>query len=368
MRILMLAPPHEAIGPIPRIADELAQSLRAHGHEVTLARWGSASAGQSLLTRGVRTVNDIRVVARSLGSGSIDALYVHTGHDWPTVLRDLPLLLSVRHQVGVVALQLHGSQPHRLQAPGHRLFAWASRALMAMASVVFVLSNQERDAWEDLDVKSSFVTVVNPYVGPPARPQCADPEERVLRVLFVGRLLFEKGIVDTVDAVAHVRDDRSVTLEILGDGPARLGVESMVRDAELQGAVTLRGHVHHREVIDAMSRSDVLVLPSSWTEGFPTVLAEAMAMGLALVTTRIRGAADLLEDGVNAIFVPERSSDAIADALRRLADSPAMLARMAEANRERVLDFLPEKVVGTYEGALDAALHRENGRSPRCAK
>jgi glycosyltransferase involved in cell wall biosynthesis len=361
MRILMLAPPPEAVGPIPGIARELALALGTCGHEVTVMSWGASSGRENPLARALRAAQDIRNVTRALHGRSADVLYAHTGHDWRTLLRDLPLTFLVRRQVRAIALQLHGSQSQLLNAPHRAVFTWASRALVAMASVVFVLSRQERREWEGLNVDTPFVTVVNPFVSPAAMSREAVAGERALRVIFVGRLLREKGVLETVDAFTRVCEDYPVTLEILGDGPVLPNVESMVRDSPSLCAVALRGSVSRPEAMEAMARSDVLVLPTSWNEGFPTVLAEAMSVGLALVTTRIRGAADLLEEGVHAIFVPARSPEAIAAALRHLADNPALLGRMAEANRKRVLDFLPEKVVGTYESALEAAVQRRDG-------
>jgi glycogen synthase len=77
-----------------------------------------------------------------------------------------------------------------------------------------------------------------------------------------------------------------------------------------------------------------------------------MSAGLPIVTTKLRGAADLLEEGANAVFVPPRDPSALADAIGRLLDDDELRARMSAANRAKVRDFEPVKAAEIYLRAL----------------
>jgi glycosyltransferase involved in cell wall biosynthesis len=103
---------------------------------------------------------------------------------------------------------------------------------------------------------------------------------------------------------------------------------------------------------------DVFVLPTYWVEGFPTAISEAMEAGLPIVTTRARGMADHLEEGVNAVFVPKRSPGELAEALERLLTDEPTRARMGSANRQKVAEFAPDRVAGEYLEALNSIVSR----------
>jgi glycosyltransferase involved in cell wall biosynthesis len=171
-------------------------------------------------------------------------------------------------------------------------------------------------------------------------------------VLFAGRVLAEKGVFDTVEAFALLRAQRPCHLVIAGAGPAADDVAARVADLGLSESVTLAGKLSQDELFARYRSADIFVLPTYLGEGFPTVLSEAMSAGLPIVTTKLRGSADHLEDGVNALFVPPRSPSAIADAFQRLLDDDELRVRMSAANRAKVRDFAPVKAAEIYLRAL----------------
>ena len=97
------------------------------------------------------------------------------------------------------------------------------------------------------------------------------------------------------------------------------------------------------------------VLPTYFAEGFPLSVMEAMGHGLPIITTPIRGCADYLSDGENALFVPARDPAALARAVERLLGDDALRARMSAANLARVADFAPARVMPHYADILRAA-------------
>jgi glycosyltransferase involved in cell wall biosynthesis len=139
---------------------------------------------------------------------------------------------------------------------------------------------------------------------------------------------------------------------VVGDGPH----ESLARDHAaalgLGARVTFTGYLEGAELAAAYRAATVFALPTTWPEGFPTVITEAMGAGLPIVTTRRRGMADHLGDGVNALFVPAGDARALATAVERLLADPGLRARMARANREKVREFLPDVVGPRYLDAL----------------
>jgi len=184
-------------------------------------------------------------------------------------------------------------------------------------------------------------------------------------ILFVGRLIKEKGIYELLSAFASVFRESPCHLMLVGDGPEAGRVRQKITELGIQGRTTLAGYLTGRDLTGAYRTACVFTLPS-YSEGFPTVVSEAMAAGLPVVTTRIRGVADHLVEGVNVLFVAPRDAAALARAFRALLQDAGLRARMGAANVDKVREFAPLNVVTDYVAAINDVLSksRSHRRSP----
>ena len=363
-RVLMLSPRSTVSGPIPKITSLLLEPLRAAGCDVTLEPWGRHSDTESIADKILGRVRDIvRVRSRVAGAG-FDVMIVKTSHEWMSLLRDVPLAAVTRRHVPVIVAEFHGGNAERLAAPGHRAFKWFTKRLFRLIDGAFVLSSEEADIASSFHPQGTFRLIVNPFQS--SEPDGASPPREpgsVPMVLFAGRLLPEKGVLDTVEAFALLHARRPCKLVIAGAGPAAEDVAARVAELGLSDSVSLAGLLSHDELWAVYRAADVFVLPTYWGEGFPTVLAEAMSAGLPIVTTKLRGSADHLEDGVNALFVPPRAPSELADAIGRLLDDEELRGRMSAANRVKVRDFEPVKAAEIYVRALADMVPRTASQS-----
>src|SRR5439155_13709804 len=156
------------------------------------------------------------------------------------------------------------------------------------------------------------------------------------------------------DPLPRVLARRQVTMVIAGDGPDEPELRRRIRERRLEGYVILPGYLAGAELEAAYREATLFVFPTRWDEGFPTVLAEAMDAGLPIVTTPIRGAADHLVGGENALFVEPGDVSALADAVLTLLRDGDLAARMSTANRRRIAIFEPHVVAEEYLGVLRA--------------
>jgi colanic acid/amylovoran biosynthesis glycosyltransferase len=173
----------------------------------------------------------------------------------------------------------------------------------------------------------------------PARA-ASDAGDAPVRLLFVGRLVPEKGVLVLLRALATLRE-RGVRIEtvLVGDGPYRHELESAARRLGVAEQLTFTGALTGARVVPLYRDADVFCLPS-FAEGLPVVLMEAMANELPVVTSRIAGIAELVDDEANGLLLPPGRDDVITDALERLAADPQLRTRWGRAGRERVLrDF-----------------------------
>jgi glycogen synthase len=143
------------------------------------------------------------------------------------------------------------------------------------------------------------------------------------RVLFVGRLVAEKGAHVALAGVARLREsgvDARLTIAGVPAYPLDYvaGLESLAARPPLQGSVRFLSNVPNAELASLHLEHDVLAFPSRHLEGLPMTLIEAMATGLAVVTTTAGGSAEMVRDGENALVVAPEDPAALAAALERL--------------------------------------------------
>jgi glycosyltransferase involved in cell wall biosynthesis len=233
-----------------------------------------------------------------------------------------------------------------------------------MSGTVLLLSTEECRLWQAFDSHPRYVLVCNPF--DPRRAAALSPSHPTDEsrgkppvVLFAGRLLREKGVLDLVRAFPQVLQTTQAVLVLVGDGPDRAECLDLARRLGIAEHVRLSGYLKGDALDAAYKTATVFAFPSYWPEGFPTVLSEAMAAGLPIVTTATRGAADHLREPENALFVPPRNPKALAEAITRILTDADLAASMSSANRAKVGEFDPDVIVGAY---LEALAHAAGGR------
>lgn len=176
-----------------------------------------------------------------------------------------------------------------------------------------------------------------------------------LRVVTIGSLVWVKDHESALVAVSElVNAGIAATFHICGDGADRQAVEFTAADLGIAHLVNLRGKLSSEECRDVLRAADVFLL-SSVAEGISNAALEAMACGLPVVTTDCGGMNEAVRDGIEGFLVPLRDPDAMAAALKRLADDEPLRQRMGASARERVLaGFRLEHQVAAF-GALYAA-------------
>lgn len=156
-------------------------------------------------------------------------------------------------------------------------------------------------------------------------------------ILFIGRLSGVKGAPILLEALAALRAKHpDLSLTFVGDGPERLELEAKTDALKMREAVTFAGFRSQDEVAKYLAKADIFALPS-FAEGVPVVLMEAMASKVPVVTTRIAGIAELVEDGVSGLLVSPGDVEGLVECLDQLLNDHDSRARMGEAGRQFVL-------------------------------
>lgn len=162
------------------------------------------------------------------------------------------------------------------------------------------------------------------------------------KLLSVGRLVPMKGFDVLLAALARLRDRGCVfTCTIIGEGPERRRLEALRSKLGLNEIVEFPGAMVQAEVAKELADSTLMVLPcvvapNGQSDGIPNVLMEAMASGLPVVSTRVSGIPELIEDGVSGRLVGANDVDGLTDAIETLLGDSVSQERFASAARATV--------------------------------
>ena len=323
------------------VLDELLELERQGVDLVVLARRGSDEAVEhdrlSELRAPVHSLGDRcepHDVAALLAALSVDHVHAHFATWASEAARRAAQLAGIPFSFTAHATDLYRSDVD--------LDALVDR-VAAARFVVTVTEDNRRWLQQLLDDSGRRGRVVRLHNGVDlARlPRSLEPREPDLLVA-VGRLVEKKGFDDLLTAVAALRRDGApLRLALVGEGPLRAHLEHRARELEVDTAVTLLGARRQEDVLSLVRRATAFVLPcvvaaDGDRDALPTVILEAMALGTPVVSTRVSGIPEMVEDGRSGILVEQRDPAALAAAVRRLCADRSLAERLAAAARDRV--------------------------------
>jgi colanic acid/amylovoran biosynthesis glycosyltransferase len=192
------------------------------------------------------------------------------------------------------------------------------------------------------------------WTPPPHPADISDP----FCILSVGRLHPSKGHDLLIRAIQLlVERGRDVVLRIAGDGPQRDELLELVRRHRLTDRVTFLGSLGEHQIIAEMRQASAFVL-ASHAEPLGVVYMEAMAVGVPTIGTQAGGVGEIITADHDGLLVRPNDPVAIANAISRLMDDPALAARLSRNGRNTIIDRFDSRI-----GAL-TLYHKITGQNP----
>ena len=291
----------------------------------------AAYADGGLVWRQLVLARALAGFAAMLATGRVDLVHIHAamrGSFWRK-----GLFASMAQARGVpVLLHLHGSEMKQFYAGQKPRVQRMIRERLERATRVLVLSESWRSFIAQI-APAAQVEVVPNYVRLPAEVPVSARNGR--EALFLGLVGDRKGVFDLIPAFADVARTRPDARLVIGGNGAVERARAAAEAAGIAGAVSLPGWIGGAQKEALLGRAGIYVLPSH-NEGLPMSVLEAMARGLPVITTRVGGIPELVTDGVDGLLIDAGDQTALADALRRLFDDPALRERIGAAARARI--------------------------------
>ena len=351
-RILMGIPAAGATGGGPALhLPMLVQDLQVLGFAVQTFPYGRWAEGENAFQKLLHQSIDLLRFPGRLRRAQADLLHLNSALDKRALLRDVPFVLLARMMRQQVLVKWHGAETELLTQGG--LWGWACARLLRNLQALCVLSEQERLAVQEAGFQVPCHVVRN-GLEVQRYQQRRDVHGRLgispgtPLLLFIARLIATKGLRDTLEAFREVAASTKAELVVIGEGPEKRPAQALCDEWGLASRVHFRGRLTEAEALDYYCGCDILVFPTFHAEGFPMSIFQAVASGMAVVTTSIRAAADHLVDPENALFVPPHAPQAVAAALQRLLGDKELLSHMRQANRSLAQRFDRRQVAAQF--------------------
>lgn len=227
-------------------------------------------------------------------------------------------------------------------------------AIMWRADLLTCVSKDMVKQYQTLFRKSPHVCVYNIVLDSFSESRIQEPvnhpwtsDNNIPLLVAAGTLASWKGFQDLIDAISLVNEVRPVRLLILGDGPLRHELQDRILHHKLDDSIQLLGFVDNP--LKYFSCASIFVL-SSYVEGLPNVLVEAMMCGCTPVATDCpTGPREVLNDGLYGYLVEPHNPSSIADGILKALKYPIKPSMLAEA----ISPFSEHRVIGQYTDLLN---------------
>lgn len=266
--------------------------------------------------------------------------YLQLGQGHRAFLRDLPLLAAARWHGIPTILHVHGGGFRRGYDTAPALLRRAVRSAVGKAHRAIVLSSSLREMFHGLLEPDRIRVAANGVqrdLETAARAVPLPPRDRErLTLVYLSNLIDSKGYVQVLEA-ARMCAERQLPHRFVVAGAktrdTRVDPDQFIAKHRLTN-VDYVGPVDHAAKVEVLRVSDALVFPTNYPiEGQPIVILEAMHFGLAVITTRAGGIADVIHEPENGLFIAPDAPLQIVDAIQRLHTDRRLLASIAAKNR-----------------------------------
>jgi glycosyltransferase involved in cell wall biosynthesis len=355
--VLVLGPHRAALSGVSTHLNLLFGSRLAEEHALLHFQVGSEGRNETGLARLARFVASPLVLGATILSRNVALVHVNTSLNVRAFLRDAVYMVVARLCGARVLCQVHGGALPQDFFAGHSWLSALLRRTLSLPDVVAVLAREELDAYRRF-VPEQLVVLVPNGVDCTAmagvRRQQSTSARTPLRLLYMGRVVKEKGLIELLQALRLAdADGCRLRLIIAGDGPDGSALRQYAADLGIAGLVSFVPSVAGAGKAKLLARSDVLVLVSH-AEGMPYALLEGMAAGAAVLATPVGAIPDVVVEGEHGLLVPPRDPRAIHRALTKLSADRALLARMGVACRKRIagafsIEQLAVRLGGIYD-------------------
>jgi glycosyltransferase involved in cell wall biosynthesis len=338
-KVLVLCKESACIGGVVNYVDSVMKHYSSNSFAVERFTIGRRAGCESKIIYPLVCFYDIGRFFLKLFNKEYALVHINPSLDKVSVLRDGVFLLIARLHCRKVLVFWHG-WVHNFQKKmdANSIFQKLFKLTYGNAEATIVLASSFKKKLLEWNFQKKIIVETTTFDE--SALAGFDPGPKIkqikgngkLTLLFLSRLEVAKGIIETIEAFLDLKDiGRELELVIAGDGPAFNLVKERVEQAADE-RIDMLGYVTGIQKKAILEKSHLLLLPTSYGEGLPVCLLEAMAFAIPIITTPVGGIPDNFTEGENGYYINEVTGKSLAELLRKVIADKDDLARIAANN------------------------------------
>ena len=341
LSILLCGPSRSAVSGVATHLNQLFNSSLADKYTLHQFQVGSEGRDEGRLRKILRYLLSPMEFAAALIRFRPAIVHLNTSMEAKSYWRDLVYLCVARLFRRKVVYQVHGGGLPSSFLGENRISQAFLRATLRMPDAISLLAAVELEeyrrfkAGRRLDVVPNAIRLED-YAG--AEAKRFDRKELVLG--YIGRLADDKGIRETIEAIATLRRDgtEAFSLRIAGSGPDDAYLRQLASETGVGEIVEFLGPIFGEDKMRFWEGIDIFVFPTFHREGLPYTILEALASGTPTLSTRVGGIPDVIQDRVQGVLLDDHDPASVATAIEAMLSDRRRLREMSVAAMQRASD------------------------------
>jgi glycosyltransferase involved in cell wall biosynthesis len=371
LRILFDTPNSELHGGLPTHLPILEVELRRHV-DLELFMYGRRTDTETIFDKFFDRSKDLIDLRSKILRFKPSIIHHNTAFDAIAFLRDAPLLLLCKSYRVPVLLKMHGGATEAF-GKLNPLFTAMRNIVLRYANCITVLSEVERkqflNKWPFLGSRLKVAkNIIHPDFYAIRRQEAVFPT-----LLFISRFIREKGPFEVLDALPRViHKFPSAQFIFIGSGRDASEFDERVRDQKLDFCVKRLNHVDNLATAPFYASAWALIFPTHLPEGMPMVVAQALAAGVPVITTRTQFSQSYMVAGRHCLFVEDTNPASIERSIVYLFERKELREKIGKNNHQLAKSFDREVVTNEFlqlynnilNSDLATQMNRRRDRSP----
>lgn len=362
MKLLLISPLPPPAGGIRTVSESLVRFILNSENNIELSVCNTThrfrpETSESKVVRifsGIQnTLETLYKVEKAIRSERPDVIHLASSSSL-ALLKDL-LILKRSHLAKIpVVMHWHFGRIPELKAQQNREWEFLLKVIKSSDWSVVIDEKSFQTLKEEDFTNVAFIP--NPL--PPDAVQKAGEMQlnghvkHLNRIIYVGHIIKNKGVFELVNACSELKTVKELICIGKAENSVKKELEKIARKREKGEWLQFTGELKKNEVLEFMAQSQVLALPS-YTEGFPMVVLEAMAMGCAVVATSVGAIPQMMaaqSENPCGICVPPGNTEKLHEAIGELVKNPSLCEIYGQRGRKRVLEnYTIDKVFSQYK-------------------
>ncbi len=310
---------------------------------------GRRPGRDTLFQRTIQTIVDCGKLFTKIRNQSYDIVHLNPSLTKASILRDgcFMFILRLLRTPRVLVFFRGWEEPFYQKILANRLYLFFFKALFLKADKIVVLGKTFQEKLYALGVEKHKVVILSTmFNGQSFKNLEKVREDGEFHFVFLSRYIAEKGLLELLEAFRCLTKKKSfVKLLLAGDGPLRQEMTSWIKKNEMSEQVVLLDYLRDEAKAQFLINGDCFILPSYYGEGCPNALLEAMAAGLAIITTPVGGIPDIIQESVNGILLDDISPITIARAMEEMIENEEWCKSVRETNKRQAWKSFESHIV-----------------------